>query len=475
MTVSRKLTLAYTGLLLVTGALAYAGLDAVARLSGELDNATNITARKMELVAKTKSDILTMRLGERGILLFSTIKLNDKVAAARKQFLGGWSDLQAHASEIRPLQHTEEGRELVDAIVDNGRQYAAVNEGNYQLCLAGQVDEAIRIDAAKLVSLGGSMTAGADELMKREVTFMREGTERGSSVTAWARGVVMALIGVALMAGLMVMLILRQTTRGLREVVRELSAGSSSIADAAKQVSASSQSLANAASEQAAAIEETCAGTEEITVTSRKNTEAAQEATHLLAQATEMGHSTSLAAEQMAASIKAINDSSAETAKVLRVIDEIAFQTNILALNAAVEAARAGEAGMGFAVVADEVRTLAQRCAEAAKKTSDLIDRSVSGAREGQTRVDAVRETITKREAVIEQIRQRADGIAVSSAEQSRGVSEIGRAVNEMSQVTQSTAAHAEESAAASTELSSQAVSLASIAERLSVMVGKGA
>jgi methyl-accepting chemotaxis protein/methyl-accepting chemotaxis protein-1 (serine sensor receptor) len=468
------LTVAYAGLLLVAGALAYAGLDAVSRLSGELDTAANRAARRMELFALAKSDVLTMRLGERGILLFSTMKLDDKVAAARKQFLTGLSGLRAHAAEIRPLLVSDEEGRLLDTLLDNARIYAEFHEENYRLSLAGRVEEAIRIDAANLVTIGGNMTAAADGLLERQHAWMQAGVERARVVTEWAWGIVAGLIGLAIAAGLAVFWLVRQTTRGLRGVVHELTGGSSSIADAAKQVSVSSQSLAHAAAQQAASIEETSAATEEITAITRRNTEAAHQSAELLAQVAAIGETTKAAAEQMARSMGAINQSSGEIAKVLRVIDEIAFQTNILALNAAVEAARAGEAGMGFAVVADEVRTLAQRCAEAAKKTGDLIDSSVAGAREGQTRVDAVREAMTKREAIAGQIRERSEAIAVSSEEQARGIHEIGRAVNDMSSVTQSTAAHAEQSAAASTELAGHADALASLAARLEAMVGRG-
>ncbi|MGA3027846.1 MAG: methyl-accepting chemotaxis protein [Bryobacteraceae bacterium] len=468
------MTIGYAGLLLVAGALACAGLAAVARTSGELDTAVNSSAKRMELFALAKSDILTMRLGERGILLFSTLKLDDKVAAARKQFLTGWSDLQAHSGRIRPLLVSDEESGLLDTLLGNARKYAEFHERNYQLALAGEVEEAIRIDAANLVTIGGNMTAAADGLIQRQHAYMQEGIERARVVTAWARGIVVGLIGVALAAGLAVWFLLRRTTRGLRDVVSELTAGSSSIADAAKQVSASSQSLADAASQQAASIEETSAATEGIAAITRQNTEAAHRTADLLAQMTVMSRSTKAAAEQLTEAVVAINQSSGETAKVLRVIDEIAFQTNILALNAAVEAARAGEAGMGFAVVADEVRTLAQRCAEAAKKTAVLIDRSVAGAHEGQTRLEAVRETMAKREAVAALIQQQADAIVSSSEEQARGIGEIGRSVSQMNQLTQGTAAHAEQSSAASTELAGHADALASLATSLETMVGRG-
>jgi methyl-accepting chemotaxis protein/methyl-accepting chemotaxis protein-1 (serine sensor receptor) len=473
MTVGRKLTIGYAGLLAVAGGLAVAGLDAVRRISGELETASNVTSRKIELISEIRSDILTMRLGERGILLFSTLKLDDKVKASRGQFQSAWADLQARGQDMTPLLETDEGRRVMRGILENGQKYAQIHDGNYQLCLSGRVEEAIGIDAANLVAIGGSMTSGATGLMKLQHAVMQAGNERARETTEWARGLVIVLIVIALMTGVVVAFVLRQTTRGLRSVVAELTAGSGSIADAAKQVSVSSQSLADSASRQAASIEETSAAAEEITAITQKNTEAAHESAELLKQVSEIGAQTLASVEQMAESVAAINRSSGEVARVLHVIDEIAFQTNILALNAAVEAARAGEAGMGFAVVADEVRTLAQRCAEAAKKTAELIDHSVSQAHDGQNKVGLVKETMKKRESIAGELHQRADSIATSSGEQARGICEIGRAVNDMSSVTQGTAAHAEQSAAASTQLANQAGALASLAGRLETMVGR--
>jgi methyl-accepting chemotaxis protein/methyl-accepting chemotaxis protein-1 (serine sensor receptor) len=167
-----------------------------------------------------------------------------------------------------------------------------------------------------------------------------------------------------------------------------------------------------------------------------------------------------------------INEQSQKISKIIRVIDEIAFQTNILALNAAVEAARAGEAGMGFAVVADEVRNLAQRCAQAARDTSTLIEESVAKSHGGKARVDDVASAI---HAVIEesvQIKTLVEEVNVGSQEQRQGIDQIARAVNQMQQMTQSSAANAEEGAAAAEELTAQALELADIVERLSIMAG---
>jgi methyl-accepting chemotaxis protein/methyl-accepting chemotaxis protein-1 (serine sensor receptor) len=176
--------------------------------------------------------------------------------------------------------------------------------------------------------------------------------------------------------------------------------------------------------------------------------------------------------EEMTASMREIGASSEQVAKIIKTIDDIAFQTNILAINAAVEAARAGEAGMGFAVVADEVRSLAQRCAQAAKDTAGLIEASVASARTGTARLGQVAGSISGITEVASEVKTLVEEVSAASQEQARGVEQISRALTQMEQVTQQTAASAQEGASTSEELSAQAAVLQTQVERLEQLVG---
>ena len=156
--------------------------------------------------------------------------------------------------------------------------------------------------------------------------------------------------------------------------------------------------------------------------------------------------------------MREITSSSDKISKIIKVIDEIAFQTNILALNAAVEAARAGEAGMGFAVVADEVRNLAQRSAQAAKDTAALIAESIAKSGEGSAKLQRVTEVIQAITVSSSQVKTLVDEVNVGSQEQARGIDQISRAVSEMDRVTQNAASGAKGSAASSRELQARRI-----------------
>jgi methyl-accepting chemotaxis protein len=293
---------------------------------------------------------------------------------------------------------------------------------------------------------------------------------------ATAKELILVGVGVAVLLGaLAAFWISRRISRTLSAIAGELADGSSEVAAAAGQVSTSSQTLASGASEQAASLEETSASLEEISSMTKRNAEAA-------AQAKGLANQTRVAAEtgagdvtDMNVAMDAIKASSGNIAKIIKTIDEIAFQTNILALNAAVEAARAGEAGAGFAVVAEEVRALAQRSATAAKETAAKIEDAITKSDHGAAISAKVASSLSE---IVDKARK-VDGlvgeIAQASQEQSQGIGQVLTAVTQMDQVTQTNAAAAEEGAAAAEELNAQAQMMDSAVVNLKRLVGGSA
>jgi methyl-accepting chemotaxis protein/methyl-accepting chemotaxis protein-1 (serine sensor receptor) len=266
--------------------------------------------------------------------------------------------------------------------------------------------------------------------------------------------------------------ITRGIARGLNEITLSLGDAARQVAASATQVSSAGQSLAQGASEQAASLEETSSASVEVNAMAGKNAENSKSAADNMAEAGQRVEQANRNLQEMSASMTDINDSSGKISKIIHVIDEIAFQTNILALNAAVEAARAGEAGMGFAVVADEVRNLSQRCAQAARDTTALIEESIAKSKDGQSQLNQVIDAVRSITESASKVKALVDDVEQGSKEQVNGIGQVSNAMVQMEKVTQAIAAQAEESAAAGEELSSQSETLRGIVARLESMVG---
>jgi len=377
--------------------------------------------------------------------------------------------LDDYEKNIRLTQDRDRFKEMAA----DRANYTAERDRLFALCDAGNADEAIAYNISSFDPSYNAYAAIVDKMVNWNFENAKKSGERSDQAVQRADSITTCLSLAVIVVGIIFATLLVQSLkRVLTRMALSLDENSNQSVAAAGLVSSSSQSLAEGASEQASSLEETSSSLDEMAAMTKRNAENARQANDIAKQAREAANKGVSDMQIMSAAMEAIKVSSDDIAKIIKTIDEIAFQTNILALNAAVEAARAGEAGMGFAVVADEVRTLAQRCAQAAKETAGKIEGAIAKTGQGveiNVKVAAVLNDIVTK---VRQVDELVTEVAGASREQTDGITQINSAVGQMDKVTQSNAASAEETAAAAEELNGQAEIMKQSVEELLALVG---
>ena len=448
------------------------GLHALGTLDFSFETIANKTAPKALLVGDLNRGFSEMVAGARGLLAFAYAKDPALQAKARQQFQNGASRAESALPAMQPLLVTDEGRKLLEDMKSRYSQWVPAYRDMERLVDSGDLDGAVRLQSQRIAPHALAVSQEGDRLAALIDQILQSERRKAQDQYAAAHWFLLLLMLAGIAAGAAALWVTGSVMEDLSRLAAEMREDSQQVAGAAQQVASASQSLAQGTSQQAATLEETSSSTSEITSITRKNSENTRTVTGLMDQTARLVEGANHNLQEMVQSMKEINGSSEKISKIIKVIDEIAFQTNILALNAAVEAARAGEAGMGFAVVADEVRNLAQRSAQAAKDTAALIEESIGKSRQGSQKLDQVAQSIREITASSTQVKVLVDEVDTGSQEQARGIEQIANAVGQMEQVTQRSAANAEESAAASEELASQAQSLYSLVAQLRGVVG---
>lgn len=472
MTIGKKLFIIFGVLIvitLLTGGMALRNVGFLGRGVEELGhNSSNLLYLSGDLNNITTDMLATTR----AIVISGLTKDSEKAREYNTHYGEDVVKAKQDVAQILDQTKSPEIREIAQAQVSD--KLVILEEENsalYEYVTKGEMGDGLTLYKDKLLPLANAVSNSGDAIALKERQVVTDRAEKDMEVVGPASYLSIVMICLSIGVGIVVVYVVRNINSVLRENIAELRDGAEQVADAATQVSSSSQSLAQGSSEQAASLEETSASSEEINSMARKNTDNSRSTAQLLAQSHEKVTLANSHLVEMEVSMTAISESSGKISKIIKVIDEIAFQTNILALNAAVEAARAGEAGLGFAVVADEVRSLAQRSAQAAKDTAALIEDSIAKSAEGKGKVDQVALAIRAVTEDSARVKVMVDEVSLGSEEQSRGIDQISKAIAQMEQVTQTTAASAEESAAAAEELNAQSETMKDVVNRLQAMV----
>jgi methyl-accepting chemotaxis protein/methyl-accepting chemotaxis protein-1 (serine sensor receptor) len=475
MNVGRKLMLCIGAILAVVFSLAGAWWYSNQTLTGALKFAAEVLTERAILAGELRTDVVGLREKQRGILMYALAHDLEHSRANETQFEERLRDAKAELAGALRLSNTPKERQMLATVGADLDVYTACIAQVSSLVRSGRLIDALKVSRETGVPIADRLEKETFEYVARQKDHLTATEATAATLTAYARWSASGLIGIGITAVVIVAMVVRRITRALRSIASSMSDGVAQIAAGSNQISVSSQTLAQGASEQAASLEQTSASAEEITAMTRQNAANTNQVAQLMATVDRRVMEGNSTLATMIESMQQINTSSGKISKIIKVIDEIAFQTNILALNAAVEAARAGEAGMGFAVVADEVRNLAQRSAQAAKDTASLIEESIASSHEGSARVEKVAGVVAAITEATGTVKVLVDEVNIGSQEQAKGIEEIARFLTEMDKVTQQNAAASEESATASEQMAAQAQSFSCLVGELRTMAGTAA
>ncbi|HYP07577.1 MAG TPA: methyl-accepting chemotaxis protein [Bryobacteraceae bacterium] len=472
LSLTTRLNASFSVILLVTVVLAAVSWKTVSDLSGALQKSTTITAKKGTVLSDIVARSGKMRGSVRGVIMYTLTNRPDMVQRSRSEFAAFGQDVLNAAATLGSLPLSNPEKEAEEAIQSAVRDWIPILNEISRLCASGQTGADLDPWTRKSIAAADRLDRATDildGLVKKEFS---EVTEFARSSVLKAKVAALPVIALAIAAGIVGLLIVARSNKQLRTVARELGEGAGCLSEAATHVSRLGHDLAGTASRQAASTEETSAAAEEVSTMARKIVDDASVASGLVAESRTCVETGAAELDRMSTAVERMNASTESVSKIIRVIEEIALQTNILALNAAVEAARVGNAGAGFAIVADEVRTLAKRSAQAANETSTLIVDAVESCRLGASYIAPLRDAFSRIRTVTGDVSGLVEQLHESCLQQSIGMQQIGKAMTNIEQGTQHTAASAEQSAAAGEQMLAQASTLHGLGETVRALVG---
>lgn len=424
---------------------------------------------KAEQCNSMNQSILVLSRSLRGVLL----KINSQEVVENKQAMqDAYEKFKDAFQEANRTFSTPRGKALLSQINEAANSAWPLIEQVVELSLNSQDAEANTLVLTDVKAAVAQWAGYVNELKNYSEQLNQEIIAGAQQTYYNSRATLVILIVISVILGITLSYILTLSiTKPMNFIAVRISEGAGQVAAASGQLSASAGQLSQGSAEQAAAIEETSSTLQESGSMLTQNSTNTKQAADLSEKAKESANKGSAEMKQMMESIQEIKKSSDQIAKIIKVIDDIAFQTNILALNAAIEAARAGEAGMGFAVVAEEVRNLAGRSAQAAKDTTAIIEANIQLSGNGVAVAEKVQDALTEITLQSKKVSELMGEIAAASQEQVQGIEQVNISMTQVESVTQQNAANAEESASAAEELNAQAESMKQIVRELSELV----
>lgn len=470
--IGKKLTLCWGLLTLCVLGLGSASIYSVRQLTRELDTSANVIARKTHLISEIQHHVEQLRVAQRGVILYTLMNFPDRVRHDRDLYQASSAQIFDNSAQLRPMLVYPKSKDALAVVENNMAAWKPLFGQVDQLCASHRTGAELSSVVAETLKLADGMTESAKTVMAAQAALQSEALARAAATQQRSVWSVIVFTALALAGGIVMLAVVRSVSAKLRQVGGDIARAAGEVSSASQHIASTSSSLAQGASEQAAAIEEVSASTTEITAMAEADSRNSRQAADHIHEVSGALVRCNDKMTEMQASMHQIQTSSGKIGKIIQAIDEIAFQTNILALNAAVEAARAGQAGAGFAVVADEVRALAQRCAQAAKETSALIEEAITSSRDGAGRFEQVIGELGLVREGAQRARTMIDEVSTGAGQQLSGVQEISRSIAQMEQATQHAAASSEEAAGASEELSAEAASMRNAAQVLAQLVG---